>query len=138
MFDLHPQLANDTTKVLDLEICRVLLLKDSRYPWIILVPRHENLVELHDLETSSYRIVTEEIRRASLIMSELFSAHKINVGALGNMVPQLHIHVIVRQPDDPAWPAPVWGVGPAIPYAASDLADRVQLIKSAFADYKTS
>jgi diadenosine tetraphosphate (Ap4A) HIT family hydrolase len=138
MFTLHSQLAADTAEVLDLQICRVLLMNDSRYPWIILVPKQENLVELHDLDTKSYSIVTDEIRHASEIMSELFTAHKINIGALGNMVPQLHIHVIVRQTGDPAWPGPVWGVGSAIPYISSDLTSRIQRIDSAFAAYKTS
>lgn len=138
MFDLHPQLAQDTVPVINLQICRVLLIKDSRYPWIILVPQRANLTELHDLDAESYATVMAEVRRASRLMTDLFSAHKINVGALGNMVPQLHIHVIARQQDDAAWPGPVWGVGTALPYSDEELASRTALIRHGFEAYKTS
>ena len=138
MFDLHPQLAQDTAPIIDLQICRVLLIKDSRYPWIILVPQRENLVELHDLDVKSYSLVMAEIRQASQLMKDVFSAHKINIGALGNMVPQLHIHVIARQQDDDAWPGPVWGVGTTRPYSEADLTGRSALIRRGFEAYKTS
>ncbi|USG62838.1 HIT family protein [Sneathiella marina] len=138
MFDLHPQLARDTVPVLDLPVCRVLLMKDSRYPWVILVPQQADLTELHDLDTRSYTAVMAEIRQASQLMAALFSAHKINIGALGNMVPQLHIHVIARQQGDAAWPGPVWGVGTARPYSETELARRIEIIRSGFKDHKTS
>ncbi|MEH6527702.1 MAG: HIT family protein [Sneathiella sp.] len=138
MFDLHPQLANDTETVLELDICRVLLMNDSRYPWIILVPRQENLVELHDLDADIYPRVMAEIRQASRLMKELFSAHKVNVGALGNMVSQLHIHVVARHEGDVAWPGPVWGVGTAIPYSQADEIGRAARIRRGFDAYKTS
>ena len=132
MFQIHPQLAADTFPVLTLGVSRVLLMNDSRYPWIILVPERADLRELHDLNEMDYRLVTGEIRRTSLLMTDLFGAHKINVAALGNMVPQLHIHVIARQMTDAAWPAPVWGKGDSVPYAPESLANRISLLREAF------
>ncbi len=91
-------------------------MNDSQYPWLILVPRYSNLRDLHDLSKVQLAEVMEEVRLVSDILVEEFKAFKINVAALGNMVPQLHIHVIARYEDDPAWPGPVWGVHPAKAY----------------------
>ncbi|MCF8466413.1 MAG: HIT family protein [Sneathiella sp.] len=132
MFQIHPQLAADTLPVLTLGVSQVLLMNDSRYPWIILVPERTDLRELHDLNEMDYRLVWAEIRRTSLLMTDLSGAHKINVAALGNMVPQLHIHVIARQMTDAAWPAPVWGKGDAVPYAPESLNNRISLLREAF------
>ncbi|MZR32030.1 HIT domain-containing protein [Sneathiella litorea] len=116
MFQLHSQLAKDTFPVLTLPLSRVLLMNDARFPWIILVPEKPGLVDLHDLKHAEYNTLTREIRAASKAMAQLFSADKMNVATLGNMVPQLHIHVIARYRSDAAWPAPVWGKGEAVPY----------------------
>ncbi|MAZ04055.1 MAG: diadenosine tetraphosphate hydrolase [Sneathiella sp.] len=131
MFDLHPRLASDTFDVYALPLSRVLLMNDARYPWIILVPARPGLVELHDLTDDDYALLSGEIRNASARMATLFGAHKMNVAALGNMVPQLHIHVIARQPDDAAWPALVWGKGDALPYEAAAAEDRLRQIRDA-------
>tara|TARA_R110002124_G_scaffold6564_37_gene39777 strand:- start:28795 stop:29253 length:459 start_codon:yes stop_codon:yes gene_type:complete len=96
MFDLHPRLASDTLNVCSLPLSRVLLMNDARYPWIILVPERPDLVEMHDLNDDDYALLSGEIREASKRMATLFGAHKMNVAALGNMVPQLHVHVIAR------------------------------------------
>ena len=116
-FSLHPQLAADTARVADWGLSRVLLMNDARFPWLILVPRRAGLTELHDLKHGEGLVLIEEIRRASAGLKALTAAAKINVGALGNLVPQLHIHVVARSPEDATWPGPVWGQGARVPYA---------------------
>jgi diadenosine tetraphosphate (Ap4A) HIT family hydrolase len=91
-------------------------MNDARYPWLVLVPRRANLVELHDLDAADRAVVIEEIARAGSGLKALTGAAKINTGALGNLVPQLHIHVVARKPGDAAWPGPVWGQGATVPY----------------------
>jgi diadenosine tetraphosphate (Ap4A) HIT family hydrolase len=117
-FALHPRLAADSAPVVDWTLSRVLLMNDARYRWLILVPRRANLVELFDLTASDRQVLTEEIAFAAELLKRLTAATKINVGALGNLVPQLHVHVVARSPGDPAWPGPVWGHSPAVPYDA--------------------
>lgn len=117
LFALHPQLAADTVLVSDWALSRVLLMNDARFPWLILVPRRAGLSELFDLKHAERMVLAEELNRASLGLKTLFKAKKINVGALGNMVPQLHIHVVARSESDAAWPGPVWGTGKAIAYS---------------------
>ena len=115
-FLLHERLAADTAFVADWGLSRVLLMNDARYPWLILVPRHAGLSELHDLAQAERMALIEEIARAGAALKVLADAVKINVGALGNLVPQLHVHVVARRPGDAAWPGPVWGQGTAEPY----------------------
>ncbi|MBO6827067.1 MAG: HIT family protein [Sneathiella sp.] len=121
MFTLHPQLQADTTLIKKLEVSQVLLARDSRYPWVILVPEVENAVELHLLETDTYRTVSDEIRFVADRLYQHFQPQKINIGALGNMVPQLHIHIVARWQTDEAWPGPIWGVGEAKPYPDQEI-----------------
>lgn len=121
MFTLHPQLQADTTLIKKLEVSQVLLARDSRYPWVILVPEVENAVELHLLETGTYRTVSDEIRFVADRLYQHFQPQKINIGALGNMVPQLHIHIVARWQTDEAWPGPIWGVGEAKPYTDQEI-----------------
>lgn len=97
-------------------------MNDSTYPWFILVPRREGIREIHELSEEDQRQLIREISSFSSFIQESFGAEKMNVAALGNMVPQLHIHVIARYASDPAWPGPVWGKVPARPYADEDLA----------------
>lgn len=111
MFALHPQLEQDTFFIIDLKLCRVLLMNNSLFPWLILVPKKENMKELIDLSESDRHVLMDEISLVSEIMKSLFSPDKLNVAALGNQVPQLHIHVIARSKQDTAWPNPVWGRG---------------------------
>lgn len=115
-FTLHPQLAADTVPVCDLDLCRVLLCTDSTYPWLILSPMKDGLRDLHDLDASEDATVMAEIRRCSEALISIFNPDKMNVAALGNAVPQLHVHVIARFESDPAWPGPIWGKVPAAPY----------------------
>lgn len=126
---LHPQLEKDCFVVGHLPLCALLLLNDSQYPWFILVPQREGITEIHQLtEADQQQLMRESCQLAALIESE-FNADKINVAALGNMVPQLHIHHIVRYKTDPAWPAPVWGKFPAIPYDAGVVAEVVAKLR---------
>jgi len=115
-FQLHARLAADTTPVADWATSRVLLMNDARYPWLILVPRRVGLTEIHELKHAERMVLIEEINRASIGLKTLANAVKINIGALGNLVPQLHIHVVARKPGDAAWPGPVWGHGEARAY----------------------
>lgn len=129
MFSLHERLAADTVPVTDLDLCRVRLMDNRVWPWLILVPMRPDLTEIHRLPATERAVLIEEIARASGVVERLFSPDKLNVGALGNMVPQLHIHVIGRTRGDPAWPGPVWGSGHAAPYDPTErdaLADRLR------------
>ncbi len=132
MFQLHPQLAADTVPVANWPLCQVLLIKDANYPWLVLVPARDDLRDFDDLAPDDLQQASAEIVRASRALKTVFTPDKINVGALGNMVPQLHIHVIARFADDPAWPQPVWGVVPALLYTADALESRLTLLRDAF------
>lgn len=116
MFLLHPTLERDTVEIARLKLCRVLLMRDSTYPWLILVPERENLRDLDDLSPDDQALAMAEITQVSKTMKELFHPDKMNVAALGNVVEQLHIHVIARFKEDLAWPKPVWGVLPPKDY----------------------
>ena len=116
-FTLHPQLEADTALVGDLPICRVLLNRQfAQYPWLILVPKRTGCRDLTDVPEQDFGPMMEEVRQVHDVLRRLTKADKMNVGAIGNMVPQLHIHVIARFKTDEAWPKPVWGVGVAQPY----------------------
>ena len=132
-FTLHRQLAADTVAVAQWPLCHVLLMNDRRYPWLILVPEQANMRDMHDLDPSDQAVLMTEIDRASRALVSLFGPDKINVGALGNMVPQLHIHVIARFRSDDAWPGPVWGAHPAQAYAPGDLDQATTALRTALA-----
>ena len=114
---LHPQLAQDTFVVGDLPLARVLLAKGANYPWLILVPRLPGLVELIDLEENAQVQLLGEIAAAARSLKVLTECDKLNIAALGNQVPQLHVHVIARRRSDVAWPKPVWGIKPPLAYS---------------------
>lgn len=116
-FEIHPQLLKDTLYIGDTSLSKLLLMNDSRFPWVILLPRKNNLREIYELNSTEQGILMSEITLISKAMQSLFSADKMNVAALGNQVPQLHIHIIARKKTDPAWPLPVWGRNDAIPYS---------------------
>ena len=126
-FALDPRLAANTRPVGDLALCSVLLMDDARFPWFILVPRRPGIVEMTDLSDEDALQAMREIRIATRVMATLSQPDKVNVGALGNMVPQLHVHVIGRFRSDPAWPGPAWSHGTRMPYpdhAAAALIER--------------
>jgi len=128
---LHPQLEADTVFVTDLPLSTVLLARDANYPWLILVPRPAGMVELIDLAPQDANQMMVEITICSHAMQTVSACHKLNVAALGNQVPQLHVHVIGRFKDDPAWPGPIWGVVPAIAYAPGELESRADQFRTA-------
>lgn len=130
-FELHPQLANDTQPVAHLPLCDVLLMDNANHPWLILVPRVANAVELIDLDEAQQAELTREIAIASRALQTIFKPHKLNVAALGNLVSQLHVHVIARFEEDIAWPRPVWGSADARPYAPEALIDRIRRLRDA-------
>ena len=111
IFELAAQLAADTHVVGEFALSRVLLMDDARFPWLILVPRRAGMRELIDLAPAEQHLLLDEIARCSTALRDIFAPDKLNVAALGNVVAQLHVHVIARRRDDAAWPRPVWGVG---------------------------
>ena len=130
-FALDPRLAADTFEAADLELSRVLLMNDSRYPWLILVPRRRALREIVDLDVAERAVLMEEIAAASRFVRTLPGVEKLNVGALGNAVSQLHVHVLGRHAGDPAWPGPVWGAGAAVRYTAGEAEALIAQARSA-------
>jgi diadenosine tetraphosphate (Ap4A) HIT family hydrolase len=127
-FRLADQLAADTYPVGRLALSRVLLMNDARFPWLILVPEHPGIEEIAQLPPAERHLLVDEIAGASAALGALLAPDKINVGALGNRVRQLHVHVLARFVSDAAWPGPVWGAGEAVPYpphAAGVMIDRV-------------
>lgn len=126
-FSLDPRILADTIPVGDLELCSVLLMNDARYPWLLLVPRRAGVSEIVDLSDADAEALMREMRVATRAMLAVARPDKVNVAALGNVVSQLHVHVIGRFRSDPAWPGPVWGVGerkPYPPHGAQSLIDR--------------
>jgi diadenosine tetraphosphate (Ap4A) HIT family hydrolase len=124
-WSLHPQLEQDTEAVGDLLLSRLLVNNDATYPWLLLVPRRPGACEIIDLDEKDQSLLLCEITRVSHALKDLTACHKLNVAAIGNVVPQLHVHIIARRRDDPAWPKPVWGMVPAQAY---DLAERGRFI----------
>ncbi len=117
-FVLDPRLAADTVFIADWHLSRVLLMDDARFPWLILVPRRASAAELDDLAMDERSELLHEIDRAMSMLRSIASCDKLNIGMLGNIVRQLHVHVVARREGDAAWPGPVWGSGSAIPRAA--------------------
>jgi len=135
MFALHPRLEADTTLIADWPLCRVLLNDDCTYPWLVLVPRHPGIAEIGDLAPADRATLVEEIARASAALRAHLAPERINVAALGNVVPQLHVHLIARFTTDPAWPRPVWGVVPTARYGAEALAAEAALWRRRLAEF---
>jgi diadenosine tetraphosphate (Ap4A) HIT family hydrolase len=128
---LHPQLADDTHPLAHWPLCEVRLMDDAHHPWLILVPRVEDAVDITDLDAERQSTLMREIDRAARALQAAVKPHKLNVAALGNIVPQLHVHVIARYRDDIAWPRPVWGTATAQPYSPEQLVERVALLGTA-------
>ncbi len=130
MFELHPQLQLDCLEIGRFRLCRLLLMNESRYPWLILVPEREGINEIYQLNEADQILLLQESSLLARGLAEAFAADKLNIAAIGNLVPQLHVHHVVRYRDDPAWPAPVWGRFPPLPYDEVKLTKVVALIKS--------
>jgi diadenosine tetraphosphate (Ap4A) HIT family hydrolase len=131
-FILDARLQADTLPVISLDMCDVLLMNDARFPWLIVVPRETGLVEISDLGEHAQQRLWHEVNRAATVLRQAALCDKLNVGALGNIVRQLHIHVVARREGDAAWPGPVWGHGRAEPYVDDKLQLQLVLLRRAF------
>jgi diadenosine tetraphosphate (Ap4A) HIT family hydrolase len=129
-FQLHPQLQQDCITIGRFELCRLLMMNDRQYPWFILVPEIADVSELYQLNNTERGLLMEESCYLAENLATLFQADKMNVANIGNMVAQLHIHHVVRYKQDIAWPSPVWGKFPTVPYTEAEIIERVSLLKT--------
>lgn len=127
-FQLHPRLQQDCLEIGYFELCRVLMMNDSQYPWFILVPAMPDISEIHQMSSIDRARLSEESNYLAENLAAIFQADKMNIAALGNIVPQLHIHHIVRYKNDSSWPAPVWGQLDAIPYTEKEIKNTLDLL----------
>ena len=132
-FALDPRLQADTHHVAMLPLCELRLMDDTRYPWLILVPRRAGMVEVADLAEALQPLLWREANQCAAALRTVAPCDKLNLGALGNIVRQLHLHVVARTQGDAAWPGPVWGNGTAVPYAADALTARLDALRRALA-----
>src|SRR6056300_1589466 len=130
MFELDPRLKADTHFILQWPLSQVLLMDDRRYPWLILVPTRLNVSEPFDLTYEEQALLSRETMALGELMKEHFAADKVNIAALGNVVPQLHVHVIARFEDDDTFPSPVWGLGQAERYELSARASLIETLQA--------
>lgn len=131
MFTLHPKLVADSWYLADFSLCALLLAKDANYPWLILVPRVPAIEEIYQLSLEQREQLMDESCTLAEQLQHAFNADKLNIAALGNVVPQLHLHHIARMHGDAAWPGPIWGVKPAIAYRAEALRDTLERLRAA-------
>jgi diadenosine tetraphosphate (Ap4A) HIT family hydrolase len=122
MFELHPRLAQDCLALGHFPLCRLLLMNERRYPWFVLVPQRPAIREIYQLEPADQRQLLDESCALARALDQLFQPDKLNIAAIGNLVPQLHLHHVARFKDDPAWPNPVWGRFEPLPYAPTETA----------------
>ena len=130
-FELHARLQQDCFAVGRFALCRVLLMNDANYPWFVLVPQRPDVREIHDLNAPDRLQLMTESCAFAVAMARAYEPDKLNVASLGNVVPQLHVHHIARYRDDPAWPAPVWGVVAPRPYAGDERHARLARLRAA-------
>ena len=130
-FALHQQLEADTEPVMWLGLCELRAMNDRRWPWLVLVPQRPDIEEIHDLTPLDQTMVTFETNLVAQALKRLTGCSKINTGALGNVVRQLHIHVVARSEGDPGWPGPVWGHGAREPYRRSELHQFAERVRAA-------
>lgn len=130
MFELHPQLKRDCLDLGRFKLCRLLLMNESRYPWFILVPERVGISEIYRLDESDQGLLMRESSLLARGVAEAFAADKMNIAAIGNIVPQLHVHHIARHRGDPAWPAPVWGKFDPLPYDEASLTAVIARLKT--------
>ena len=135
-FVLHERLAADTLFAASLELCELRLMNDARFVWALLIPQRDGVRESFELPASERALLWQEVDRLGAFMMRHTGADKINIGALGNMVPQLHVHVIARSKEDAAWPGPVWGAGQAQPLEDDTRQTRLTLLQRFAADLK--
>jgi diadenosine tetraphosphate (Ap4A) HIT family hydrolase len=129
IFQLHPRLKQDCITIGRFELCQLLMMNDSQYPWFILVPEKAGIKEIYQLSKSERRTLTEESSYLAENLAILYKADKMNIASIGNLVPQLHIHHVVRYQVDKAWPAPIWGKFAAVPYTPQQIKDNIDRVK---------
>lgn len=130
-FDINPRLEGDSVYITDMELCAIRLMKDANYPWLLMVPRRSDLIEIIDLDQADRVLLMSEICAVSEALKTATDCEKLNVGALGNQVSQLHVHVIARFREDSAWPNPVWGAVAPTAYDSESLERRVSSLRDA-------
>ncbi len=135
MFEVDKRLVQDAIILGDFSLSRVLLMNDSRYPWLVLVPRIADASEVFELRAEQQQQLWQETNAVARVLKVVFQADKINIATLGNVVKQLHMHIVVRMQNDSTWPAPVWGKGTAVPYTAEQLAQIQARLQDVLADY---
>lgn len=128
---LDAQIERDTAAVGDLSLCRVRAMNDAAYPWLVLVPRRIGVTEIIDLRETDRAQLMTEISAAATALKDITRCDKLNIGAIGNLVPQLHIHIVARRRGDPAWPKPAWGAAPPQPYASHTLDAFIEAVREA-------
>jgi diadenosine tetraphosphate (Ap4A) HIT family hydrolase len=128
-WELHPQLAADTVCVGDLPLAQLLVNRDANFPWLVLVPRRAGVVEIIDLEAADQHRLMDEVARVAKALQALTRCDKLNIAAIGNVVSQLHVHIVARRRADAAWPRPVWGAVPALAYDPTELAGFVAAVR---------
>ena len=126
---LHPTLAKDAVPIGDLPLSQVLIIKDANYPWLLLVPRQPDISEIIDLAEADQAQLTTEINRVARALRQVTQCDKLNVAALGNVVPQLHVHVIARRKTDAAWPRPVWGAAPPLAHDVEEVQNFISALR---------
>jgi len=134
MFELHPQLQQDCLEIGRFRLCRLLLMNESRFPWFILVPEREGVTEIYQLSEADQSVLVKESSTLARGLAEAFAGEKLNIAAIGNVVPQLHLHHVVRYRNDLAWPAPVWGKFTPMPYDKDGLAAAVARLQAFLPD----
>lgn len=135
MFELHPQLVKDCLPVGRFSLCHLLLMRDANYPWCILVPARIDITEIYQLSDADQQQLMRESSLLASSMAALFAADKMNIAALGNIVPQLHIHHVARHHADPAWPRPVWGEVPPLTYTHEDQENILMMLLDVLQDH---
>lgn len=130
IFQLHPQLKQDSIAIGQFNLSELRLINDNQYPWFVLIPKRPNISEIYQLSETDQQLLQQESSLLAKSLAELYKADKMNIAAIGNMVPQLHIHHIVRYKTDIAWPTPVWGRFDAVPYTEQQLEKILKQIKN--------
>lgn len=134
MFELHPRLQADTQSLGETSLCWIRWMDDQRFPWLVLVPKRQSIREWYELDNQEQHELLDLMNRCALHLQVLTGASKINLGALGNLVPQLHIHIIARQENDPCWPGPVWGNGATEPWPTGGQPDWLKPLRERLSD----
>ena len=129
-FQLHPRLEQDSIAIGHFNLTELRLINDSQYPWFILIPKRPNISEIYQLSETDQQLLQRESSLLAKTLAELYKADKMNIAAIGNMVPQLHIHHIVRYKTDIAWPAPVWGKFDSVPYTEQQIEKTATQLKN--------